>query len=139
MSGRGQPADVENPFCTSRIQPGATPFIFPPGDSISQLVDRLREDNWWGQIIGPHGSGKSALLATITAAVERAGRRAVLVELHDGQRRLLILTQVKIKLNENDLPAAGEVYKKLKKLAPQSDELIEARELIKAAVIKRRG
>jgi len=32
--------------------------------------------------------------------------------------------------------AAGKVYQKLKKLAPQSEEVIEARELIKAAVIK---
>ncbi len=58
-------------------------------------------------------------------------------EMNEGQRRLLILTQVKVKLNEGDLPAAGKVYKKLKKLAPQSDELIEARELIRAAVIKK--
>ena len=59
-------------------------------------------------------------------------------EMHDGQRRLLIMTQVKIKLNEDDLPGAGEVYRKLKRLAPQSEETIEARELIKAAVIKKR-
>jgi hypothetical protein len=58
-------------------------------------------------------------------------------EMNEGQRRLLILTQVKIKLNEGDLPAAGKVYQKLKKIAPQSDELIEARELIRAAVIKK--
>ena len=56
--------------------------------------------------------------------------------MHDGQRRLLIMTQAKIKLNEDDLPAAREVDQKLKKLAPQSGELIQARELIKAAVIK---
>lgn len=56
--------------------------------------------------------------------------------MNDGQRRLLIMTQVK--LNEGDLPAAGKVYQKLKKLAPQSDEVIAARELIKAAVIKKR-
>ena len=58
-------------------------------------------------------------------------------EMHDGQRRLLIMTQVKIKLNEGDLPGAGKVYQKLKALAPQSEETIEARELIKAAVIKK--
>ena len=57
-------------------------------------------------------------------------------EMHDGQRRLLIMTQVKIKLNAGDLPAAGKIYQKLKKLAPQSEETIAARELIKAAVIK---
>ncbi|MDC0157277.1 PA14 domain-containing protein [Verrucomicrobia bacterium] len=59
-------------------------------------------------------------------------------EMHDGQRRLLIMTQVKVKLNEGDLPGAGQVYRKLKELAPQSEEVIEARELIKAAVIKKR-
>jgi hypothetical protein len=32
----------------------------------------------------------------------------------------------------------AKVYQKLKKLAPQSEEVIEARELIKAAVIKRK-
>jgi hypothetical protein len=69
-------------------------------------------------------------------------RAAILAEqmleadMNDGQRRLLIMTQVKIKLNEGDLPGAGQVYRKLKALAPQSEETIEARELIKAAVIK---
>ena len=71
-------------------------------------------------------------------------RAAILAEqmleadMNDGQRRVLIMTQVKVKLNEGDLPAAGQVYQKLKKLAPQSEEAIEARELIKAAVIKKR-
>jgi hypothetical protein len=70
-------------------------------------------------------------------------RAAILAEqmleanMNEGQRRRLILTQVKIKLNEGDLPAAGKVYKKLKQIAPHSDELIEARELIRAAVIKK--
>ena len=69
-------------------------------------------------------------------------RAAILAEqmleadMNDGQRRVLIMTQVKVKLNEGDLPAAGKVYQKLKKLAPQSEEVIEARELIKAAVIR---
>ncbi len=72
-------------------------------------------------------------------------RAAILAEqmleadMNEGQRRLLIMTQVKVKLNEGDLPAAGKVYQKLKKLAPQSEETIEARELIRAAVVKRRG
>ena len=57
-------------------------------------------------------------------------------EMHDGQRRILILTQVKAKINAGDLPAAGQIYRRLKKLAPQSDEVIQARELIKAAVIR---
>jgi hypothetical protein len=58
-------------------------------------------------------------------------------EMNDGQRRILIMTQVKIKLNAGDLPAAGAVYKRLKALARHSDEAIEAREMISAAVIRR--
>jgi len=39
----------------------------------------------------------------------------------------------KVKLNDGDLLAAGQIYRKL---APQSEEVIQARELIKAAVIR---
>jgi hypothetical protein len=78
----------QNPFCTRRVRPGALPFIFPPGQNAETLVDRLRQLGWWAEIIGPHGSGKSALLATLMPAIERAGLRTVLVELHDAERRL---------------------------------------------------
>jgi hypothetical protein len=78
----------ENPFCTRRIRPGAIPFLFPDGQNAETLVDRLRTHGWCGEIVGPHGSGKSALLATLIPAIERAGRHVTLVELHDGQRRL---------------------------------------------------
>jgi len=78
----------ENPFCTRRVRPGAMPFLFPPGDSAESLVERLRQHGWWGEILGPHGSGKSALLASLLPAIERAGMRTVLIELHDAERRL---------------------------------------------------
>ena len=77
-----------NPFSTSRVRPGAVPYCFPPGHGARDLVRRLRDGGWWGQIIGPHGSGKSALVAALVPAVEHAGRRTILVGLHDGQRRL---------------------------------------------------
>ena len=67
--------------------------------------------------------------------------RVIRTEKAEGQEQEFVFSsgdhKVKIKLNEGDLPAAGKVYRKLKKLAPQSDELIDARELIRAAVIKK--
>jgi hypothetical protein len=78
----------ENPFCTRRIRPGAIPFLFPAGQDAETLVEQLRQNGWWGEIVGDHGSGKSALLATLIPAVERVGQRVTLIELHDGQRRL---------------------------------------------------
>lgn len=79
---------AENPFSVRHVRPGAIAFRFPPGQSCRSLLERLRAHAWWGQIVGAHGSGKSALLATLIPAVEAAGRRVVLVELHDGQRRM---------------------------------------------------
>ena len=78
----------ENPFCTTRVRPGAIPFIFPEGQDAEKLVRRLQRNGWWGEIVGAHGAGKSALLATLIPSITNAGRHAVLVELHDGQRRL---------------------------------------------------
>jgi hypothetical protein len=77
-----------NPFSTRYIRPGAIEFRFPPGDDAKALVQRLRARDWRGEIIGPHGSGKSSLLAALVPALRDAGKSVLLVELHDGQRRL---------------------------------------------------
>ncbi|MBN2578323.1 MAG: hypothetical protein JXB10_04970 [Pirellulales bacterium] len=82
------PLPEDNPFSTRRIRPGALRFLFPPGESVEQLIARLEENRGWGQIIGPHGSGKSALLATLIPALKAAGWHVVLFTLHDGQRKL---------------------------------------------------
>jgi len=79
---------LDNPFSTRHTRPGAIPFLFPPGDNATQVIDRLRANHWWGEIIGPHGSGKSTLLCALIPEMHRAGRGTLLIELHDGQRRL---------------------------------------------------
>jgi hypothetical protein len=82
------PLPEDNPFSTRHIRPGAMPFLFPPGESVSQLIERLEGNGGWGQIVGPHGSGKSALLATLIPTLQFAGWHVDLIELHDGQRKL---------------------------------------------------
>jgi hypothetical protein len=86
--GHDEAPSGENPFSARRLRPGALPFLFPPDQSAAQLLNRLRANDWRGQIVGPHGSGKSALLAALTSALQAAGRRVHMVELHNGQRRL---------------------------------------------------
>jgi hypothetical protein len=88
MSDDAQPAIGENPFCTRRVRPGAIPFLFAGDITAETLVARLRMNDWRGQIVGPHGSGKSALLATLIPALERAGQQVLLIELHDAERSL---------------------------------------------------
>jgi hypothetical protein len=79
---------VGNPFSTRHTRPGAIAYRFPPEQSAERVVERLRAGGWRGQILGPHGSGKSTLLAAVLPALQRAGQRPLVVELHDGQRRL---------------------------------------------------
>jgi hypothetical protein len=89
MSGPLPSSDpATNPFSTRYVRPGALPFFFADGQSADALVERLRASGWWGEIVGPHGSGKSALLSALAPRLDQAGRSLLIVELHDGQRRL---------------------------------------------------
>ena len=71
-----------------RVRPGAMPFLYPPGQCAASIVARLRDSGWRGQIVAPHGCGKSSLLCSLIPAIELAGVRTALVALRDGQRRL---------------------------------------------------
>lgn len=77
-----------NPFSTRFIRPGAIDYLFPPGVSADSLATDLQQQNWRGSIIGPHGSGKSSLLAALLPAFESRGRRIVQQQLQNGQRQL---------------------------------------------------
>lgn len=77
-----------NPFSTRSIRPGALPYLFPDGQDANDLIKALNAAGWRGQIIGPHGSGKSTLLATLAGPLSEAGRPALVIRLHDGQRRM---------------------------------------------------
>jgi len=78
--------DDFNPFSTRCVRPGAIEFRFEAGVEARQLVERLAAQQWRGQIIGPHGTGKSTLLRTLVPWLEQAGRQLVLVSLSPGQR-----------------------------------------------------
>ena len=77
-----------NPFASHRTRPGAIQFQFPDGASVESLLARLRDNDYRGQIVGPHGSGKSTLLATFLPVLEAHGVDVRSIALHDGQRRL---------------------------------------------------
>jgi len=75
-----------NPFATCRVRPGAVPFFFRDGASAGGLVERLRAAGWWGQIVGPHGTGKSTLLAALLPHLRAAGCEVLPVVQHQGER-----------------------------------------------------
>lgn len=77
-----------NPFATRFTRPGALRYLFPPGQSLQTIVARLSDANWIGQIIGPHGSGKSSLVAALIPELAREGRSVAHFVLGLGERRL---------------------------------------------------
>ncbi|MBC7852861.1 MAG: hypothetical protein IAF94_05445 [Pirellulaceae bacterium] len=79
-----------NPFATRFTRPGAIGYLFPPGQSAVGTLDLLRNNDWWGEIVGPHGSGKSSLLAELLPLLEATGRRVSVCSLHQGDRTLPI-------------------------------------------------
>jgi len=66
-----------NPFATRFIRPGAIDYLFPAGQSIDSLLAQLESNHWWGEIVGPHGSGKSTLVAALVPALDAVGRQVV--------------------------------------------------------------
>jgi hypothetical protein len=70
-----------NPFTSVRIRPGAMPFLFRDGESAAALVKRLRASHWCGQVIGPHGTGKSTLVESLLPLVAAQGKQIVRVPL----------------------------------------------------------
>ena len=82
------PSRRANPFATCWTRPGAIAFQFPADESAEQLVARLAAANWRGEIVGPHGSGKSTLVATLQPQLAAAGCSIAAITLRKGQRRI---------------------------------------------------
>jgi len=89
VAGHGdEPEKGENPFSASFVRPGAIRYQFADGESAASLVDRFLAAGRRGQIIGPHGVGKSTLLSSLRDEFIARGETAIHFELHDGQRSL---------------------------------------------------
>ncbi len=88
MNAGGDGPERPNPFSTRFVRPGAIGYLFDGGQTAAGLVARLAELGWRAQIVGPHGSGKSTLIAALLGPLGRAGRSACVFALRDGQRRM---------------------------------------------------
>jgi len=52
---------THNPFATRFLRPGAIPFLFSDGSDLGAFVSSFVKRHCFGQIVGPHGCGKSTL------------------------------------------------------------------------------
>lgn len=80
--------DRVNPFAARFVRPGAVCYLPSAAADPTLLAARLEHQCWRGEIIGPHGAGKSALLMALLAELRGSGRDVLHVELHQGDRRL---------------------------------------------------
>ncbi len=76
-----------NPFSTCHVRPGAVAYRFPDTESAERLVAKLEQYRWRGQIVGPHGTGKTTLLHALVPILEQRGRQPIWITLHAPQRR----------------------------------------------------
>lgn len=109
---------ARNPFSARYVTPGAIPYFFEPAfieqikikdpslyvrafaESFHQktelstwvgcryLADLFAKSGYRGQIVGPHGSGKSTLTASLGALLEHTGFTVLSYALHDNTRIL---------------------------------------------------
>lgn len=64
--------DNINPFSTRFIKPGQIPFqSSDESTALDELVSRLENQNWTGEIVGPHGSGKSTLVESLKGLISQ--------------------------------------------------------------------
>lgn len=66
------PPAVVNPFAVSQVGLGKLDFLELHPGLIAELSEKLETSGWRGQLVGPHGSGKTTL--TIALAGELSGR-----------------------------------------------------------------
>lgn len=75
----------DNPFATRYIIPGAVAHFFDDPSALNEIVERLKASDYGGQIVGPHGSGKTSLLRAIERALVAEQVLFHTVTLRDGQ------------------------------------------------------
>lgn len=82
--------DDSNPFATRFVRPGAIEFLLPEGQTLDSLVDTLDRHRWRGQILGPHGTGKSTLLHSLQPVLVERLRLLAWFTQNQGERSLNI-------------------------------------------------
>jgi GTPase SAR1 family protein len=62
-----------NPFSTRFIRPDVCEYAFSPQESLKDILSRLDAAGGRGQIVGPHGCGKSTLMNALKRHFESQG------------------------------------------------------------------
>lgn len=67
------PSRDDNPFATCWTRPGALPYVSTEATTVEATLAAWRHADHQGQIVGPHGVGKSTLLAAVRETLASDG------------------------------------------------------------------
>lgn len=81
------PDDIDsNPFSTRFIRPDQLSYLDLPDNTPAEVWGRIREAGFLGQIVGPHGAGKTALLHRIVDLMNSDGINSNWQTIRPGMR-----------------------------------------------------
>jgi hypothetical protein len=75
-----------NPFSTRFIRPDQLPYLDLPENTPSEVWARIRQAGFVGQIVGPHGAGKTAMLHQIVDLMNTDGINSAWQTIRPGMR-----------------------------------------------------
>ena len=78
------PSRNANPFATCWTRPGALPCLASSSASVEGVLARLESAGWRGQIVGPHGVGKSTLMMALARLLSGRGLSVACCDLSRG-------------------------------------------------------
>lgn len=88
MSSHAANTTDSNPFSTRFIRPGAIAYLFDAEHDSQSLLRSLDAKGGHGQIMGPHGSGKSTLVRALIAELQQCGIQVEYCQLSTTLRQL---------------------------------------------------
>ncbi len=77
------PSRFLNPFATCWTNPGIVAYQASHHDTPERLVNQLSQQQWQGEIVGPHGMGKSTLLHAMEPLAIAGGKNWLRIDLQN--------------------------------------------------------
>jgi hypothetical protein len=78
-------ASAVNPFAVSQVGLAQLDFVEANAGVVDLVVAQLRKASWRGQVIGPHGSGKTTLTIALAKSLAGQFQRFSWLVLHPGR------------------------------------------------------
>lgn len=84
------PSRLSNPFATCWTRPDVLPRHERAGQGADDLLVQLKKATWQGQVVGPHGSGKTSLLMEVNRRLSERKRTPLWLPIEASKVRPLI-------------------------------------------------